>query len=198
MTRTHATYTMTLLAGLAIVALLAAPGARAQGGDMASSTGFSIGPTIGMHKAQDADDANYLVGAQARLRLSPFFGLDGTIAYRQEDYANDAVTVRSWPVQVSGLLYPLPVIYGTIGAGWYNVTFDIDDTDGPFDLTDNETSTEFGWHFGGGLEIPISPSVDLTGDLRYVFLDYEFEQAPTSDEISSDFYMISAGLLFHL
>lgn len=201
MTRNIRTLLTTAIVAFVASAFLLIPtnDAQAQGSRSSSQMAFSIGPTIGMHKAKDADEANYLVGAQSRLRLSPFFGLDGTIAYRQEDYVDNAVTVKSWPVQASALVYPLPVLYGTIGAGWYNVTFDINDEEElGVDLVDDETQTEFGWHFGGGVEVPISPAVDLTGDVRYVFLDYEFEQSPTSDEVDSDFYMISAGLLFHL
>jgi opacity protein-like surface antigen len=82
-----------------------------------------------------------------------------------------------------------------MGAGWYMTTFDYDP-----DLVflDDDTQSEFGWHFGGGLEIPLGSVASLAGDLRYVFIDYNFEEFPGSDDIQSNFYMATAGILFRL
>ena len=65
------------------------------------------------------------------------------------------------------------------------------------DLGD-DTNSEFGWHFGGGVELPLGSSAHLVGDLRYVFLDYSFDAVPGGGEIDDDFYMATAGLLFNL
>ena len=158
-----------------------------------------IGPHLGIQKAQDADEANYLVGATLRLKLMPFLGAEGAISYRQEDYAADAVTVRNWPVTVTGLIYPLPVLYGGVGAGWYNTTYDYDDEINDLGFEDN-TEQEFGWHLAAGVEIPASPKISLVGDVRYVFLDYEFADLPdvATEDVDADFYSITAGLLFRL
>lgn len=59
-----------------------------------------------------------------------------------------------------------------------------------------ETKSDFGWHFGSGLEIPLGGAT-LVGDLRYVFLNYGFDAAPGS-EVDSDFYMATGGLFFNL
>jgi hypothetical protein len=83
-----------------------------------------LGPQIGLYKATDADNVSMMGGATCRLKLTPVLGAEASVNYRQENYLNDAVTVRSWPVMVTGLIYPIPFIYGAIGAGWYNVTFD--------------------------------------------------------------------------
>jgi hypothetical protein len=36
----------------------------------------------------------------------------------------------------------------------------------------------------------------FVGDLRYVFLDYDFKNAPGSNGVKSDFYVASVGILF--
>jgi len=92
------------------------------------------------------------------------------------------------------LLYPLPIAYALVGAGWYNTTFDFDDA---LQL-DNNTQQEFGWHFGGGVEIPLGSVATLAADLRYVFLDYNFEAVPGTGDVKDDFYIVAFGLLFNL
>jgi hypothetical protein len=67
-----------------------------------------------------------------------------------------------------------------------------------FPLLKDETTQKVGWHFGGGVELPIGSSFKLTGDIRYVFLNYNFEKIPGSKELKSNFYVIMAGLLFNL
>lgn len=172
------------------LALLAAPGVLAQA-DMVS---VSFGPQIGLYNTEDSDDDfRVMVGGALRMRFLPALGIEGSINYRQEDFFNDELTVRSWPVMVTGMIYPLPVIYGAIGAGWYNTTFDWDE-----DIVDRDDNTEqeFGWHFGGGVEMPLGPQAKLTGDVRYVFLDYDFERVPGSEGTDANFYVITIGLLF--
>ena len=154
---------------------------------------LSIGPQVGISKASGSD-AKFLVGSAVRLKFLPALAVEGSLNYRQEDIAGDTATLRSWPVQVTGLLYPLPVAYAAIGAGWYNTTLDYDDS-----VTFNDdTQQEFGWHFGGGLEVPLGSVAKLTGDLRYVFLDYNWETVPGQGDVKDDFYMVTTGVLFNL
>lgn len=97
---------------------------------------------------------------------------------------------------VTGLIYPVPIIYGAIGIGWYNLTYDYNQNLAP--LLQNETTQKVGWHFGGGLELPLGSNITLTGDIRYVFLNYDFKQFPGSNNINSDFTVLTVGLLFGL
>jgi len=163
--------------------------------NFSAAQGLGIGPQIGFQKAQDADEGKFMFGAAIRAKLSSALGVEGSINYRQEEYADGAVTVKSWPVMVTGLFYPLPIVYGAVGAGWYNTTLDYDQSVLP--LVDDETSQEFGWHFGAGAELPLGTSTKLTGDIRYVFIHYDFEEIPGED-IESNFYVINVGLLFGL
>lgn len=168
------------------------------------NTGIGLGPQLGYYKSGDADDGRFMVGVALRARLSPIFGLEGSINYRQESYGDNAVKVRSWPVMLTAMVYPIPIIYGALGAGWYNTTFDYDDDladrleDGTIDLGD-ETKQSFGWHLGAGLELPVGENMKLTGDIRYVFLGYEFRdfaQSALLNDVNSNFYAITVGLLF--
>ncbi|MFH2055182.1 MAG: outer membrane beta-barrel protein [bacterium] len=158
-----------------------------------------IGPHLGIQKSQDSDKANYLVGATLRLKLMPALAAEGSIAYRDEKYGDEAITVRSWPVTVTGLLYPLPIIYGGLGAGWYNTTFDYSDALNNAGFND-ETTQEFGWHLAVGIELPLSGKTRVFGDVRYVFLNYDIEDLPDAviDGVDANFYSISVGLLLGL
>ncbi|MDD5672717.1 MAG: outer membrane beta-barrel protein [Chitinivibrionales bacterium] len=152
---------------------------------------LNIGPQIGYYKAQDADNGSVMGGIAARLKFLPLLGTEASVNYRQEKFGHGAVTVSDWPIMVTGLIYPLPIVYGAIGAGWYNVTFDYKDPT----VTD-VTTQKFGWHFGGGAELPVGPKIKLTGDIRYVFLNYDFKTVPGVSGPKSDFFVITVGFLF--
>lgn len=170
---------------LSVVALL---GVMMVGG--ANAQGLGVGAQLGYQKAKDAD-GRYMVGALARLKLSNSLGVEGSINYREEKFGND-VKVKSWPVMITGMLHIFPGIYGAIGAGWYNTK-----TDFNIAGVDDQTSQEFGWHFGGGVELPLGTSTKLIGDIRYTFIDYNFGNVPFND-VNSNFYTISGGILFGL
>jgi opacity protein-like surface antigen len=153
-----------------------------------------LGPQVGFYKASDADNGSVMGGVACRVKFTPVLGAEASINYRQETYANGALTVKSWPVMVTGLIYPIPFLYGAIGGGWYNVTYDFNQNMLP--LFTDESTQRFGWHFGGGVELPVGPTMKLIGDIRYVFLDYDFKTIPGSGDPQSDFAVIMIGLLF--
>jgi opacity protein-like surface antigen len=153
----------------------------------------SIGPQLGYHKAADADNGQFMYGAALRLKLTNALGFEGSLNYREEDYRNGAILVSQWPVLLSGLIYVTPNIYGLAGVGWYNTKIEFENT-----LADkpDRSSQEFGWHFGAGVDFPLSDAAILTTDFRYTFIDYEFQEVPGTDEINSDYFIIKAGLMF--
>lgn len=193
-----------LTAGMAMILMLliAVPATNAQDDDTrerySSGVGLGFGPIVGWYKARDADDGRFTGGAALRLKLSPSFAVEGSLTYRHEEYADGAIKARSWPVQVTGLLYPFPIIYGAVGAGWYNTTITYDRVRLADQNLEDQTSGEFGWHFGGGVELPLGESASLTADIRYVFLNYDFRELPGTGDTNSNFFVISAGVLFGL
>ena len=160
----------------------------------AAQSEVEIGPQLGFYRAQDADHGRGMGGIAMRFRFSDLFGIEGSVNYREEMYANGAVDVKSWPFMATALLYPIPVVYGGIGAGWYNSSIDYNFTP----VTVTETKQEFGWHFGGGVELPLGSVTKFVGDIRYVFLNYKFKSFPGLNGMNSDFYAVSAGLLFSI
>ena len=161
-----------------------------------------LGPQLGWYKAADADNSKFMIGGALRTKLSPDFGLEGSINYRQEDYNHGAITVTSWPVMITALIYPVNFLYGAIGVGWYNTEFDYKPELLYFGPS-SQTEQKFGWHFGAGVQFPLSENIDnpstiLTADLRYVFLNYDFQKMPGAGGLKSDFVVLNIGLLFRL
>jgi hypothetical protein len=143
---------------------------------------------------------NFMGGVALRARAE-ILGVEASINFRQDESSDGLIEATSWPVMVTGLIYPVPIAYGAIGAGWYNTTFEFTPPPGylgsPDDFGD-ETRQEFGWHFGGGLELPIgAETAKLVADIRYVFLDYQFDSFPGADE-NANFLVVTAGVLFNL
>lgn len=124
-----------------------------------------------------------MYGAALRLRISDAVGLEGSINYRSEDYANGALNVKTWPIMITGLIYPVHYFYGAVGIGWYNTTFNYGDQ--PLLTTlQNNTQQNFGWHLGAGLEIPASQTL--------------ITQAANSGDLISNFFVITIGASFRI
>jgi len=153
----------------------------------AFSQSIKIGSNVGYYKSKDADEGALTAGGTLRLDLTSSIGVEGSVNYRAEKYYDGALEVTTIPVLATLLIHPLPIVYGLAGVGWYNVSYE-----SPFG---DETTSEFGYHIGAGAELELG-SITLFGDLRYVLLNYEFDNVP--GEADADFYIISAGLLFEL
>lgn len=161
-----------------------------------SAQNMSFGPQLGYYQALDADLESHMGGVAWRLKFIPVFGIEASINYRQETYLNDAITVRSWPVMLTGMIYPFPIVYAAIGAGWYNLTFDYNQDKLP--LLKDDTTQRYGWHFGSGIELPISLNFKFITDVRFVFLDYDFKDIQGTSDLNNDFYVATVGIMFCL
>lgn len=153
----------------------------------------AIGGQVGFQKAADADNGNIMFGGLVRAYLTNAVAFEASINYRQQEYQNGSITVTDWPVQLSGLFYPIEDLYGVVGVGWYNAKVEYS---GSLNDIPDKTSQKFGWHFGAGIDIPLSEKAFLFGDFRYVFLNYNFEDVPGGGEIKSNYFQINAGLMF--
>jgi opacity protein-like surface antigen len=169
----------------------------AQERDPVEAGNIGLGGQVAYHRTGDADAGRFMFGALMRAKLSFALGVDASINYREEKYYNGELTVRSWPVQLSVLFYPFPQFYAIAGGGWYHSSFDYTPGFQHADLAD-PTENPFGWHIGGGAEVPMADNIRLFGDVRYVFLDYnlrDFGNIPLN-YLNSNFYMINIGLIF--
>ncbi len=170
-------------------------------GYRSNGAGVGFGPILGIYRSNNGDANRLTGGAALRLKLGPALGVEGSIQYREDDM--NGVSAKSWPVQVTGLIYPLPIVYGLIGVGWYHTTLDVSTPSASTPagtlpgVSASTTQTPFGWHFGGGVELPMG-GLSLTADLRYVFLNYDWSNFPGTHGTNSNFYIINVGLLFGL
>jgi opacity protein-like surface antigen len=150
---------------VAAAALFASP-------SIACAQGFGVGARVAWVTADsDADvDAVRFIGGQIRL-LSKRWGLEIAMDRHSEKFELLNQKVTETPIQASLLLRIAsrkvsPFLLA--GPGWYRRKVEL--PDGP-DHTD-VTSTEFGWHAGGGLEILAGRHFGIHGDYRYTFLDF--------------------------
>lgn len=156
---------------------------------------LGFGPRFGAYTAGDADGIAQSGGASVRLKMLPFLGIEGSLDYSQEAFGDGLVTARCWPVMITGILYPLPMIYGIYGVDWNHMTLEY--ADGRPSGGD-ESTMQVAWHAGGGLEIPLGEAASLVGEFRYVFLDYEFVGLPDLDGANTNSYFVTLGFLISL
>jgi len=149
-----------LIGLLVLLAMLLAGLQAARAGEIVPSVGIT-------HTTSGGGDVKAFAGLAVRGSVLPMVKSEIGLAYRNDSYLNGNLNVRMWPVTVSLWLTPVPSFYLGGGAGVYHTTYAYTDA---LPLQD-ETSSEFGTHLGGGLAIPIVPgiaSLDLNG--RYVHL----------------------------
>ena len=126
----------------------------------------------------DVDSVRFY-GAQIRL-LSRRYGLEVAVDRDSEEFELLNERVTETPIQVSGLLRMgsgrfAPFLLG--GPGWYRRSVE------PIEGSDVSVSTtEFGWHAGGGLEILAGQHFGIHGDYRYTFLDFGDDDDDEGDD----------------
>lgn len=181
-----------LLTGALLLAILVSVSVSAAA---ETTRAMQVIPSVGYEKSTDsnAGDGNLFGGLALRAAILPFLSAEGGIAYRQESFFNDDLTVRMWPVTVSMWVTPLPVVYAGGGVGWYRTTYDLKDNTVFEDITDDK----LGVHLGGGVAVPLTPALGLDLNGRYIFMQKDNKLAwstlwPT--EFNPDFWNASLGL----
>src|SRR4249920_1631258 len=124
-----------------------------------TAAGVELIPSLGVTKSTDtnAGDAEGFGGLALRGSLLPFLKLEGGIGYRQDSFADGAVTARQWPLTVSVWALPLPMVYAGGGIGWYRTTLDYRSSL-PFE---DSTTDKMGVHLGGGVTVPVASKLAL-------------------------------------
>ena len=149
-----------------------------------------IVPAYGWMHAKDSDADTKTFGNLAfRANMLPVLQTEIAVGYRNEDRMNDQLHVRQIPVTASLWLVPVPMLYAGGGAGWYHTMLDFDSA---LPLAD-ETREEFGVHLGGGVKVPLGPSlgVDLGG--RYVMMRDQSDRL-VPERFEPDFWVTQLGL----
>ncbi|MBI4564681.1 MAG: porin family protein [Planctomycetes bacterium] len=173
---------------------LAADSARDEEPDRLLGPWWTFGPRVGYVKARDADRGTWLGGLQLRLHLSDAVALEGAISFHQDRFADGDALVTFYPVEVSALVFPLPLPtlkpYGMAGVGWYYSRVDYKDI---LSVNNDETVFTFGAHVGLGAQLQIGSSSMLNADLRYIFLEPDFDAI---EDEKFDSIQFTAGLNF--
>lgn len=167
--------------GLAAAALLLSPScARASG----------IGVRGAWVDTPEREEDAQMVGAF--LRLGTTMALEGAVDYRKTELGGGA-EMRTWPVTLSLVASPIPVLYGVAGVGWYNTTLELSPALGGLE----DTWREFGYHVGGGVQFPIVPYLSFVGDLRYSYVGYDFDEfaSAVSDFDGGDYLALNLGVM---
>ncbi len=176
------------LTGTLLLAVLVAASAD-------TSQAVQIIPSIAYSKGMDsnAGDGKLSGGLALRAAILPFLSAEGAINYRQESFFDDNLTVRMWPVTASLWLTPVPLLYAGGGIGWYRTTYDLESNV----LFEDLTTNNLGLHLGGGVALPLTPSLGLDLGGRYIFMQEDDElEWPTEwpTEFDPDFWSVSLGL----
>lgn len=174
----------------AVLGLLIVMAVLLVGIQTAHATESFLIPSVGMTRAIHGDNEVTPFGQLAlRTRWSPLVSSEIGVGYRQDRYDDGALTVRTWPVQATLWLSPIPQVYAGAGVGMYNSSLDFRDDLG----LRNRTTQRFGTHVGGGLAIPLTSGVGLDLNAKYVFLERQ-----NVDFFSFDpsHWTTSAGLAF--
>jgi hypothetical protein len=139
----------------------------------AAAQGFGIGVRMAWVKSDSNldDDTVRFTGGQIRLTGSRA-GLEVSLDRRSEELEALNQRVKETPIQASLLLKLAgggfqPYLLG--GPGWYKRS--VEPLEGPAEDLEVST-TEFGWHAGGGLELRFGRHAGIHGDYRYTFLDF--------------------------
>jgi opacity protein-like surface antigen len=186
------------LATLALLALvLAAPPVSADG------FGMDLGIHGGVVGTDGSEGTGFVGGAQARFHLFWIIGAEARASYYSDSYdlgQLGSVDIENVPFQASGMLYliklPKVGLY-VLGGGTYSSI----KVNGTSVVTGEVTEKKWSAHAGAGLDINLSKSISLNGDLRYVFLNAdsvdEALEAAVAD-YNGDFWAGTIGLNFKL
>ncbi len=158
-------------------------------------TFFSMGPSAGLYATPDTDTWNTIVGVGARFKYN-FIGVELGARYKSEQYNNDVVWVKSWPVSASVLLYPFQWLYASAGVGYYDLYLDYNQSYEQLADFGNESKQRWGTHAGLGIEMQISKTSILAVEVQYSKIDYGFRTFPGSSDINTNALSFLATMFF--
>lgn len=162
----------------AVLALLPSP-AAAQ---------FGVGARFAMVKddARVDSDAVRFTGGHIRLGMSKRTAVELSMDFKTLDLPTESIRTKDRPFQVSLLLYPVksafsPYLLG--GVGWFKREVQLMDGD---TVISSESTTEFGYHGGFGLQIGLGKHAAIHGDYRYTGLHFGDDDEDNTNANLSD------------
>jgi opacity protein-like surface antigen len=138
----------------------------------ASAQGFGVGARFAWVKRDvDVDAGSVRFNGFLVRAMGGRAGFELSFDRHTEEFELTNLKVSETPIQASLVMRLrssgfVPYLLG--GPGWYKRSIKpIVGSEGS-----SESSTEFGWHAGGGIEILAGRHVGIHGDYRYTFLDF--------------------------
>jgi hypothetical protein len=157
---------------------------------------LSLGPHIGWVYTKDSEENLFTYGGAARLSILQFLTAELAVQYQKEDTGQG--DIATLPIQLSGMLNIMPFLHGTVGFGYYSVDASLEGVSSTLGSID-DTAQDAAMHIGAGVNFPLATRGTLTGELRYVFLDYSLDDVNGQPiDVDADFFQITAGVLFKL
>jgi hypothetical protein len=153
---------------------------------------FWLGGHLGVAGAYDADGPAFTIGANARLHVLPWLGIDGSVDFQtRQTFDHDSGDIFQTPFEFAALFYvPLeaPVRpYAMAGLGWTITKFHPVDRGSEMDLN-------LLFFIGMGVEYELQPNILLDANLRFVFV----QDPPHSGNFSADWVQFTVGIMFKL
>ena len=156
----------------------------------------TIGPRAGFLKGVDADDGVWFVGIQWHLALGDYLTFEASAELHESEFADGELSVSTIPLQITGLFHPITEdgykLYVLGGAGVYYTSKDYSGTLATTNKDD--TTSEYGYHVGIGVEFEMGGGLTLNGDFRYIIIEGESSKTPQDDEF--DYWQFTVGLNF--
>lgn len=164
-------------------AVVAAPGAWAQGRSAGDESGFFIGGSYGGYKSHDGEfrDENDLLGLSAGYQFNPFFALEaeyldfGEFGRDKDEIAGE---LKGVALGVRGRL-PLTETFGVYAkAGAFASSFDVDAFD------ESETYDEVNPYVGAGVDFLVAPQ--LTAFAEYDRYNVDIDESDFNGQVTND------------
>jgi opacity protein-like surface antigen len=155
-----------------------------------------VGGHLGITDAYDAEDINFVFGANLRIKLMSWLAVEGTFDINmRQSFEDGQIHVSQYPFEFGALFYlplELPVRpYGTAGIGF---TFSNTTFNGNLRGLNDTTELNALAFLGFGVEWEVQDNVMLDANLRFIFVN----DPPHFHGISANWLQLTFGVLFKL
>ncbi len=154
------------------------------------------GGHLGFTDAYDAEELNFVFGANVRMKFNSWLALDGTLDINmRQSFEDGQIHVSQYPVEIGALLYlplELPVRpYGIAGLGF---AFTRTTFTGNLGGLNDTTELNALFFLGFGAEWEIQENLLLDANLRFIFIN----DPPHFHGTSANWLQLTFGVLFRL
>jgi len=155
-----------------------------------------VGGHLGITDAYDAEDINFVFGANVRIKLMSWLAVEGTFDINmRQSFEDSQIHVSQFPFEFGALFYlplELPVRpYGTAGIGF---TFSNTTFNGNLRGLNDTTELNALAFLGFGAEWEVQDGIMLDANLRFIFVN----DPPHFHGISANWLQLTFGILFKL